>query len=194
MKCNVVFCLRITVVITFPVCYVSRPGCDLHQPPAASLNPALFWQYSWRSCTSSVWFSFAFFFFYSFSLNVCCFILCVLIPSVIWSSFSLEWLKIPMFFSFYNCLFENRHSMRVSNPLLSNHASCITVENCVVLVILARRNTRTDKSSVSSNLRHLKRNSSETVIETALCLRTCMHASLNFICTAFYWSIEALCH
>lgn len=77
-----------------------------------------------------------------------------------------------MFFSFYNCLFEKWHSMRVSNPLLSNHASCITVENCVVLLILLCRNAKTVELSVSSNLRHLKRNSSVTVIETALCLCT----------------------
>lgn len=113
-------------------------------------------------------FLFKLFFFTPFHLMFAASFGSILIPSVIWSSFSLELLKIPMFFSFYNCLFEMWHSMLVSNPLLSNHASCITVRNCVVLLILLCWNAKTVKLSISSNLRHLKRNSLVTVIETAL--------------------------
>ncbi len=124
--------------------------------------------------------------------NVCCFILCILIRSVIWSSFSLGWPEIPLFFSIYNCLFEKRHSMRVSNPLLSNHASCITVGDCVVLVVFALQRHVETRVSRQTNSRNLKRNPSVTVIETAPF--ACKHASLNLICTAFYWSVDALCH
>ncbi len=119
---------------------------------------------------------------------VCCFILRILIRSVIWSSFSLGWPKIPLFFSFYNCLYEKRHSMRVSNPLLSNHASCITVGDCVVLVVFALQ-------------RHVETRVSRQTVVISREIRQwqwmklhCLHASLNFICIAFYWSIEALCH
>lgn len=74
--------------------------------------------------------------------------------------------------------------MRVSNPLLSNHTSCITVGDCVVLVVFALQRHVETRVSRQTNSHNLKRNPSVTVIETAPF--ACKHASLNLICTAFY--------
>lgn len=163
-------------------------------PPAASLNPAFILTIV-ADALAPVWVVFLLhfwscFFFTPFHLMFVASFSSILI--VIWSLFSLEWLKILMFFSFYNCLFEKWHSMRVSNPLLSNHASCITVENCVVLLILLCRNAKTVKSSVSRQTFVISREIHRWQWLKPHCV--CVHASLNFICTAFYWSIEALCH
>lgn len=109
---------------------------------------------------------------------VCYLILRILIRSVSWSSFSLGWPKIPLFFSFNYCLFEKRHSMRVSNPLLSNHASCITVGDCIVLVVFALQ--RHVETRVSRQTVVISREIRQWQWLKLHCLHACMHLWTSF--------------